>query len=761
MLLRSLACVLLLLGFLALPGEALGQSATVRGFITDDDTGEPMELVAVTLRDGAGETRGAVTTGEGFYIITGVPTGRYAMRASFLGYASYTDTLDVTAGQVYEVNVVLSTEGGELEEVLVESERSTGSARITAGQQIIRPADIERIPTLDAAGDLATLLTSLPGIVSTGDRGGQFFVRGGEPTHNLVQIDGMMLYQPFHILGFYSTFPADIINQTNVYAGGFGSGFGERISSVIDVTTRSGNNRRFTGSGSISPFIAGLQIEGPIIPGQASLLVSVRESLVEDVAAPIINDDLPYVFGDAFGKLSFTPSSNQRLSFTALRTHDRGSLLEDVGSAVEPEELRWRNEAIGGRYLILPREYPVSFRANAAYSRLTSSIGPPEQPSRVTEIQNFNAQIDITFFGPAGAWNAGTSIRLIELESNLGGTFQNLENRSEEPFHWGMYLEPEFEMGDLKIRPGIRAQIFDVQFEPFWEPRLRLVWTRPKSEWSAAAGMYQQAIIGLYDRRDAASVFTAYSSAIRPTDRLDDISEGRVQRAWHGLVGYRANPTSWLEVSAEGYAKLINNLFISEWTAYPRFTTNLQPAEGRSFGFDLRAEVRRPGYYLSATYGYSNTEYQAKQAELQLWYGTETLAFRPPHDRRHQVNLLASTTLAGIDLSARWEFGSGLPFSRVVGFDGFAVIDDIVDPFSLPTERRVIYERPFSGLLPAYHRLDLSGNYTIEMPGAALTVSGSLINVYNRANLFYLDVFTLRRVDQLPFVPSLGVKITV
>ena len=88
--------------------------------------------------------------------------------------------------------------------------------------------------------------------------------------------------------------------------------------------------------------------------------------------------------------------------------------------------------------------------------------------------------------------------------------------------------------------------------------------------------------------------------------------------------------------------------------------------------------------------------------------GEETLDFRPPHDRRHQANVLVGGNLAGFDLSARWTFGSGFPYSRAVGFDGFALIDDIVDVGRIPTSRRVIYERPFSGELPHYHRLDLS-----------------------------------------------------
>ncbi len=159
------------------------------------------------------------------------------------------------------------------------------------------------------------------------------------------------------------------------------------------------------------------------------------------------------------------------------------------------------------------------------------------------------------------------------------------------------------------------------------------------------------------------------------------------------------------------------------------------------------------------TYGLSSTRYDAEQASLVLWYGTETLSFRPGHDRRHQLNALLSTTVAGLDLSLRWEYGSGLPFSRAIGFDGFALIDDVTPAPDVPGSRRVIYERPFRGILPAYHRLDASAAKRFKLQHASVTVQASLINVYDRRNVFYLDVFTLRRVDQLPLIPSAGLRI--
>ncbi|MDX1531495.1 MAG: TonB-dependent receptor, partial [Rhodothermales bacterium] len=735
---RRRLLLLLLLAGMAPP--VLGQNAAVSGFVVDADDGEPLEGVNVVLRVGGVFIQGTATDGDGQYVLAGLKPDRYVMTVSFIGYATRTDTLVLARGERRTRSYRLQAGGAELDEVLVESERSTGAARVTAGQQTVQPADIELIPAPDVSGDLATLLATLPGVVTSGDRGGQLFVRGGEPTQNLVLIDGILLYQPFHVIGFYSAFPSDILSRTDIYAGGFGSAFGERISSVIDVSTRNGNNRRFGGAVSLSPFISSVRLEGPLVQDRVSVMLSARQSVVEEAAAEVIGEPLPFSFGDAFGKMHLVLSPNQRLAFTALRTHDRGTLGRDVGGTV-PEEVRWENEGIGARYLILPRRFPVSFEGNASYSRLESDLGPADDPTRSTAIENVHGLLDATFFTERAAYNTGMSLRIVRLASNLGGLYQNFDNRSDELLHWGMYVQPDVGLGGgWRLRPGLRVQFFDVQFEPFFEPRVQVVWEDERQQVSAAAGLYHQAEIGLYDRRDAASIFTAWTNAIKESDRVEDVSEGRVQRAWHALLGYRATPRPWLELSVEGFYKYLDNLFISEWTAFPRFTTNLQPATGRSFGFDLRAEVRRAPFYGYLTYGFSNTRYFAEQAEIALWYGVERLRFRPPHDRRHQVNALASATLRGIDVSARWEFGAGLPFSRVVGFDGFAVVDDVTSGFDLDPTRRVIYERPFSGTLPAYHRLDLSAGRTFDVGRAAVTLQGSLINAYDRDNLFYLDI---------------------
>ena len=176
-------------------------------------------------------------------------------------------------------------------------------------------------------------------------------------------------------------------------------------------------------------------------------------------------------------------------------------------------------------------------------------------------------------------------------------------------------------------------------------------------------------------------------------------------------------------------------------------------------GLDARLEFQRPFLYAFINYGISSVEYNAMQETLPIWFGSPEVRYRPPHDRRHQLNALASFSVKGFDVSVRWNLGSGLPYSQIRGFDGFVLLDGPVDVSQDPGQARVIYDRPYEGVLPAYHRLDISVDRVFQYrDDSCVTVQAGLINAYNHSNLFSLDIFTLRRNNQLPLIPTAGIK---
>ena len=742
----GLAVILLLLCGLCsqiLP-NVYGQTATVRGFVTDASDGQSLQGVNIAVRDNSGNLRGNVANDDGFFIITRLQPGRWYLRATFIGYETWLDTLDLAPDMTARLSIALSP-GMEMQEVVVEAERESG-VTIAAGTQTVRPRDVNLVPTPDVSGDLVSYLSTMPGVISIGDRGGQVFIRGGEPSHNLSLLDGMHIYQPFHILGFYSAFSSDILRNADIHSGAFSSKYTGRMSSVIDVHTRNGNNQKTRRTISLAPFMSMGILEGPVKRGAMSYLFSGRVSTIERVASRYINQPVPYSFGDYFGKLHVILNNSHQVSASAIHTYDRGKLVEDVDDA---DEIQWKNTAYGIRYLVAPPSLAMLGEVLFSISRLDMTVGPRDEPVRKSAIDGFHFAVNLTNYGQRTNVDWGFYLRAPQLDAHLDGLFQNLDFTSDRILATGAYFEPEVTINpNLRIRAGLVAEFLgDQGFH--MEPRFRVVYGYDKHQFSLAGGLYRQEMVGLNDRRDATNVFTAWTGS--PT--------GNLPSSIHGLLGYNVTLSTGLNFSAELFYKQLSSLFVSEWTAFPRFTTRLQEADGRAMGLDLRLELRQGNFYGFINYGLSSVEYYAMQETLPVWYDTDEVRYRPPHDRRHQFNMLVSTSLRGFDISVRWNVGSGLPYSQIRGFDGFVLLDGPTDVSTEPGAARVIYDRPYNGILPSYHRLDISVDRVFQYgDDSFITVQAGVINTYDKANLFSLDIFTLRRNYQLPFIPTAGIK---
>ena len=757
--LRRLVPLLLLVFVGAWMPAAHAQTATLRGFVKDAGTGEALEGAAVVLRDADGRLSGAATDRDGYFIVPRTAPGGYGVTVSYLGYTPLRDTLYLAAGAFETRTFELRVSSVEGDEVVVEAQREGAADLGLAGLDVVRPADIERLPSPGLSPDLVTYLQAQPGVVSTGDRGGQLFVRGGTPSQNLVLIDGIPIYQPFHVIGFFSAFPADILASTDVYAGGFGARYGGRISSVIDVKARSGNNRRFAASASAGPFIVALRAEGPIVPGKASFLVSARESVIEPVAPRLLGRDLPYRFWDRFARLSTELGARTSASATLMQTYDRGNLSDLAAGrdtlAASDDAVVWKNRAYGARLLHLPEGVPVIAELTATFTRLDNAFGTRDAPERTSSIQTIGAGGSISYLLGTEEIEAGFAVRNVRLNYNLSGQFDNVAPGAEYLTEASVYLDAAIPVSpSFAIRPGIRGSAFRGKLTA--EPRVR-AFLRPggakaRHQFTAAWGLYRQDIEGISDRRDAGDVFTAWVASGVGAD---------VPRAMHTIAGYgfRAGPAFSFEV--EGYLKNLSNLLVPEFTSVPQFSTRLQPADGEVLGADVKVEGLRGPLYGSLAYGVSRVRYRARGGAVPVWYGSDALTYAPPHDRTHQVTATGQVSALGFDLSVQWSFGSGLPFTRSAGFDNFVLLDSLVDVRREPGVARVLYGRPYDARLPAYHRFDVSLDRAIRLPGRTeLTLQAGLTNAYDRRNLFYLDLFTLRRIDQLPLIPSVGVKLS-
>lgn len=302
----------------------------------------------------------------------------------------------------------------------------------------------------------------------------------------------------------------------------------------------------------------------------------------------------------------------------------------------------------------------------------------------------------------------------------------------------------------IEMRPGVALTASP---RPGLEPRLRASWEpfgRSTEKLQGAVGLYRQDIMGTSDMRDVGSVFTAWMSV------PDEVPV----EAFHGMLSWQQALGGGLRWSVEGYYKRLKEIPVPLWRGVAQFTTRLGRANGETHGADARIEYTAPRFHGFIGYGYGWTRYEASQAEFSTWFGEPVQRYHPPHDRRHQLNSVANLEVAGFDVSARWQLGTGLPFTRPLGFDeAFDYSQHLHEVATDAGVTRAVLDKPFTGRLPMMHRLDVSLGREFDLSLGTLTAQVGAINAYDRRNMFYYDLFTGRRVDQLPLAPYASVTV--
>lgn len=759
---RGVVLWALVAGCAVLPARA--QLASVRGTVLDAGSGEPLVGATVSLAT-PGQSRGEVTGEDGRFEMARIAPGAYQLAVRFVGFAEYVDTLHVEFGRSLDLEILLRPDEAQLEEVVVEEERR--DTRSGAGLSGIRLTDLARVPMPDVSRDLAAYLVTIPGIVALGDRGGQLFVRGGTPTQNLVLVDGIPIYQPFHIVGFYSAFPADIVAWADVYAGGFPSRYGGRISSVIDIGTRNGDKRQVRAFGSVAPFLSSLRVEVPVAKDKVSMVISARESLIERISPGLLGYELPFRFGDRFVKLHAFLSQTSSLSVTGLQTWDEGDLSSNgvsqnpPGSPVELDSpSSWKNAALGYRYTYLPPDYPVIAQFAMYVSRLDSKYRPAGARRQDASVAGYTMEYDLTYLYSIGRARFGLFGTLHRFQYDLdNGRGLNQSGVTS----GGVYVDTRFEIGRfLVIEPGGRFESFSRGVESSIDPRLRasLKLFGGRQEWSAAWGTYHQQFIGLNNEQDLSDVFTVWAATPR---------DFAVPAATHLIFGVRNRPTSWLEILVEAFSKDQQNIAFPVFVTDPAERDGFSRVDGDARGVDTRIDVARRRWNASLGYSLAKVEYEWVDLQnrtaiipgmrpVQVPTG---LKFHPPHDRRHQVQAMFQVVSSATRVALRWLYGSGFPFTQVNGFwNSYPVRAENPDAFrSAAGSLRISRSHPSGARLPAYHRLDLSIERDFSLAGAKATVQAGLMNVYDRSNLFQYNFVTGERIDQLPLVPSIGLSV--
>ena len=719
------------------------QRAAVQGIVAESNTGRPLAGVAVSLEADGKVAYGAHTDQDGVYHIDNALPGNYTLRSRLIGYREHVEAVTLATDKRITVNFRVDQVAAVLNGMVTKPDQ--GAAVTELGRQVVTPEQIRAVPVPGGTGDLASYLQTLPGVTTAGDRGGQVFVRGGLPAENEVLVDGIPIYQPFHILGFYSVFPEDLVSSADFYAGGFGARYHGRTSSVLDVHLRDGDTQKFRSTASLSPFLADAVAGGPMGQG-ASWIVSVRHSLVQQTSEKLLGTPVPVSFESEVVKLA--SGQNDGCSVLGMHTADRGQ----IDPRLTGSHVSWDNRVVGLKCVTL-RENGQRVEVNWSYSGSSSdavTYGASNLHSSVWRVQHALHVNDVLGSIPV---EAGYELSDETTHYDLAELFADQANRSFDiVIGASAYGEASLSTGDkLRVTPGI---VLVGAPTPGIEPRLRASWAPFGSsggKLQGAFGVYRQSVIGTSDMRDVGSVFTAWMAP----------REGGPLQAIHEILGWQQPVGSSYHWSLEGYAKQLKNIPVAEWRADAVFTTTLGRATGTVYGTDARLDINRPHFYGFVGYGYNWTLYRSAQEGFADWFGQPVQSYHPAQDRRNQVNALATTDVGAFKISARWQFGSGLPFTQPVGFDeGFDFSRDLYDVHTHLGTSRLVLDKPFTGRLPAVHRLDVSVERGFDLSVGRLTIQAGAINAYDRQNMFYYDLFTGHRLDQMPLAPYASMTLT-
>jgi len=756
---------------------SLAQTGTIRGFAYDKETEEPLIFTNVYL---VGTTYGSATNVDGFFTIAKVPPGKYTISVSALGYDSIAEPVEVVAGRIVTKKLYVPKKSVELKTFEFSAEKQEAQTNVQMSMEKVTAKDITKIPSVGGEADIAQYLQVLPGVIFTGDQGGQLYIRGGSPIQNKVLLDGMIVYNPFHSIGLFSVFDTDIIRNADVFTGGFNAEYGGRISSVMDITTRDGNKKRHSGKVGATTFGAKALLEGPLRRsqgkgrGSSSYIFSGKHSYLDRTSQALYsyaNDDgLPFTFTDLYGKISFNGSNGSKFNVFGFRFDDQVNyqLISDMN---------WTSYGGGSNFVLVPGQSPVLIEGNFSYSQYKVSltedsafVGQDVSGRRFSAINGFNGGLDFTYFLKDDEIKYGIELLGFSTEFEFFNAFNRKIEQQENTTEFAGYLRYKFKRGNLIVDPSFRVHYYASLNTLSPEPRLGLKFNITEDfRFKAAGGLYSQNLISANSDRDVVNLFSGFLSGpenLQSTFTTENGTEREIthklQKAWHGIVGMEYDLTNKINLNVEGYYKLFsqltninrNKLFADSPDNFDeddRLKKDFIVESGNAYGLDVVTKYDAKKLYVWLVYSI---------AYVDRWDGFTN--YNPIFDRRHNVNFLAAWKFGkGLrwEFNTRWNYGSGFPFTQTQGFyERYNFTDGInTDYVNGQGELGIIYDDLNQGRLPAYHRLDVNLKRTFAFTDdSVLEMNFGITNAYSRENIFYFDRIRFERVNQLPIMPSFG-----
>ncbi len=748
------------------PIFSTAQNYTLSGYIKDAKSGETLIGAGVFITN---LKSGTVANTYGFYSISISKTDTLGIVFSFIGYKAQIKNIKLDHN--ISLDILMEPSSNELAGVIITAEKSDKNITRTQMGVIDVPMDkIEKLPAILGAPDVLKLIQLLPG-VSAGQEGTTgFFVRGGNADQNLVQLDEAVVYNPNHLFGLFSTFNERAINKVTLIKGGFPAQYGGRLSSIVDITMKEGNNQSYHAAGGIGLSSADITIEGPIVKNKGSFIVSYRRTYLDLILKginsvqnrPVTNT---YNFYDLNVKLNYILGKNDRIFLSFFKGKDNAtytdasSLSYGIKFGNGTGTLRWNHlfspklfcntSLIYDSYLL-----DLSSIQGKYYSQFYSSI---KDITAKTEFQYFPNPKHTLLFGFNYTYHefspSGKSAKIPKKTPITAIDLNNIPHKYSNEF--AAYINDEINISEkVGLNLGVRFPAFvdkSVTYTAI-EPRVATKYVLNESTSIKAAYTVMNQYLHIVPSATAAlptDIWISSSLITKPQHS---------QQASLGLFkNFKQN--NW-ETSVEVYYKnMQNQVAFKEGTQILQVTnidSSLVFGKGWSYGaeFYIKKNYGKLNGWISYTLSWTNQKFP------DLNYGN-TFPFK--YDRRHNI------AIVGIyDLNKKWSFSAQfilntgnaytLPAGRANVNGGGTLYDGIYYDY---TERN-------NARLNLYHRLDISATRTkqkiIFKHKYEQSWVFSIYNLYSHQNPYFVyltvDPATkqpqAKQVSLLPIIPSVS-----
>ena len=731
---------LLFLGVLGITHQIKAQEiTTVNGTVKDKLTGESIIGAVIKIDQLANVV--VMSNEYGFYAIS-LPKGRYDLRISFVGYEE--KRVPILLNGPLITNVFLESKN-QLAEVVVSSKRKDDNlTKAQIGTETLNMQSISKVPVIFGEKDVLKTIQLLPGVKSAGEGNSGFYVRGGAADQNLILLDEAPVYNASHLLGFFSTFNSDAIKDATLIKGNGPAQYGGRLSSVLDVKMKDGNNKNYTVNGGLGLISSRLSIEGPIQEDKSSFILSGRRTYADVFlkASEKFKDNILY-FYDLNAKANYKLDDKNRIYFSGYFGQDELGL----GSSFR---INWGNKTGTIRWNRIVNNQ-LFLNTSFIYSDYSYNVGLKNGETNFnvnSNIKDVNLKQDYSFYlNPKNTIRYGfNSILHTITPSVFSGTVNNNINKvGRNGLENAVYFNNNFKANQqLTLDYGVRISAYSIMGGDIYNVYNDNVITQSillqKNEFGKTYINIEPRFTSNYRINDLSSLKVAYARNVQHLHLLSNATAASPSDQWIGnsynikpeladqtSIGYARNfINNTYELGAELYYKVMQNQLDYKDGTNINTIADVESAllygVGRAYGFEFLAKKKTGLFSGWISYTLSKTERKIAGINGGNWYNAK-------QDRTHDVSIVTI-----LELNPKWTVSGVFVYST-----GNAVTFP-TGKYAFGEQNIYQYANRNANRMPDYHRLDLSVTY--ENKNKKNNVGSwnfSLYNVYGRENAYRIS----------------------